>query len=122
MGNLSNLAVLLYAVLLLFVSIGTANYGRSLPLQGPENGPSPSYFSENSLSPFCLFLSAEQLVHPVSNYPIPHSKINSNSFPGSSFSFEVKIQGIASQYLLHAKEIYRSLSIRDLIFPFHFFL
>lgn len=121
MGKLSKLAILLYAVLLSVVSIGTANYEPFSPYQETTNGRS-SFFSEGSQSPFCLFSSAEQLVHPVSNYPIPHSKIHSNSFAGGSFSFEVRIQGVASQYLLHAKEIYPSLSIRELLFPFHHFL
>ncbi len=34
---------------------------------------------------------------------------------------EQRIQSLSAQYLMHAKGICRSLSVRDIIFPFHYF-
>jgi hypothetical protein len=122
MSNFSRLAVFLYAVVL-FISISGGNYGKLLPVnyQGLEGENSSSYFSENKLNAFCLFGTGESLVKTVHSFPNPDSKQFPNYFHSRSFSNEERIQNVVSEYLLHSKEINRSLTIRDIIFPFHYF-
>lgn len=123
MGKLSKLIVLLFAIVLSYVSTSTAFVGKASNLKQLESddASAASVFSGNSLNAFCLFGSGEHVANPANNFPTPNSKKYSNGFLGSTFSFEAKILNLASQYLLHAKEINLGLTIRDIIFPFHYF-
>lgn len=127
MSNFSKLTAILFAIMLSYVSISKDNYEKTLPATFQHAGGerSQSSFSEIALQDiFCLQRQIEHVVNPGNNFPAPVSnnlKHYPDAFSGHSFSIESRIQGIASQYLSHSKEIHRSLTISDIIFPFNYF-
>lgn len=129
MSNFSKLTAIFFAIMLSYVSISKDNYEKSLPVsfQGTGTERSSASFSEVSEAPlqdiFCLQRHIEHVVNPVNSFPAPTSNLKDHPgvFSGISFSIESRIQSIASQYLSHSKEIDRSLTISDIIFPFDYF-
>ena len=124
MGKLSRLVLFLLAIVPLFTGIREANFVvvPPVPFQEINEEHTGSYLSERELTKtFCLHRFTGNVVHSVNNLPAPDSKTHSNHFLFASVSFEKRMQNIASQYLLHSKEIDQSLSIGDIIFPFHYF-
>lgn len=123
MNNFTKLVVLFLAFLLSFSNGKEASGEVLLPeVHAGVEFSSPSYLSENKLSKiFCLHQSGEIVVNTVNHLPAPGSKIFKDYFSGGIFSFEGRVHTLASRYVKHAKEINRSLTIRDIIFPFHFF-
>lgn len=123
MSKLSKFSVLLFTIVLSYVSISTANDGKPAKLKHHEleEASTSSFFSDKRLNILSLFGSAEHVANPARNFPTPNSKYHPSGSWVGLFSFEVKVQNISLQYLLHSKVIYRSLTIRDIIFPFHYF-
>ncbi|WP_299825356.1 hypothetical protein [uncultured Pontibacter sp.] len=64
---------------------------------------------------------AEENLIVQNNSPAPPSKSQSNSLFAYLHAHELKLQSIATLYILFSKDIHRSLTSGDLIFPFHYF-
>jgi hypothetical protein len=123
MNSFMKFAVLLITVVL-SLSIGRESYGELLRVKAQEipEEESHSYISGNRLyKDFALHPLSEIVVSGINSLPAPNSVKNPDNFFGSAASFELSLQHVATQYLLHAKKISRSLTIRDIIFPFHYF-
>jgi hypothetical protein len=124
MGKLLKFVLLSFAIVLSFGSAGEGQ-GVAVPdtsFQNVHDAYAQSYRSVGKLNKiYCLHRSCEIVVNPANNFPVPGSKKNQDNFFNRWFSVELWIQNIASQYLSHAKGIQRSLTIADIIFPFHYF-
>jgi hypothetical protein len=123
MSSFMKFVVLLLTVLL-SLSIGRDSYGELLRVkaQEPVEEGAHSYISGSKLyKNFALHPVGEIIVNGINSLPAPNSVKNPDNFFGSAASFELSLQHVATQYLLHAKKISRSLTVRDIIFPFHYF-
>lgn len=140
MSSFARFSTILFALLLSCVSIGqdrhedllrgafqeaaASGYGSS----GQDDAGAANVFPSSRLSDkglndvYGLQQQSEHVVSPIISLPAPLSKIHSNDFFGGLSSIELKMQGIARQYLLRSKKICPSLSISVIIFPFHYFL
>lgn len=125
MGKSFNAALLLIlSILLSFASIGegVCNSVTHPDLEGVGEAGSQSSLSQGEQIKFqFLNRSGEHVVGPVNNLPAPPTKKENVDFSGVAHSIEQRVQHIATQYLLHAKEICVSLAGNDIIFPFHYF-
>lgn len=120
MNHFLKLTVLFFAILL-STSTGTDNYGRGFHFSGPDKEDSKAYLSDGQLKSFDLFRSGEHFSGPISSFPVPDLKNHLKGFPDRSFAVELFLQGVEAQYLFYSREICLSLTIRDIIFPFHYF-
>lgn len=123
MSNFLKLPVLLFALVLCLAGTSKDNYRKLLdaPFKGILDNHSSSYAEDQLNILFCLLPSGENITSSGNHLPPSGAKNNSNDFSSGSFSLELKIRNIALQYLLNSREIYRALTIGDIIFPFHYF-
>ena len=123
MSKVSKFIVLFLALLLSCVSIKFNNSSQfsSAESQKKGDGTSASFSLENKLILFCLQRQNENTVNPATNFPPPVFRNHFNDYISHKLYFELKLINIALQYILNSKEIIRSLSIRDIIYPFQFF-
>ena len=64
---------------------------------------------------------AEERVSFVNHFPAPPFKHQHNGPAATLHAFELRLQAVASRYILYARAISRSLTSSDIIFPFHYF-
>lgn len=123
MGNLPKSALLLlFAVVLSFAGIGEgvcAGVAQTEP-EGIAGKNFQQQFSQGEHIKYQL-LHSEHVVSPVNSQSAPHPNNRSIGLLNVSYLIEHRLQDIATQYLLHAKDICCSLSGNDIIFPFHYF-
>ncbi|OKL41020.1 hypothetical protein [Pontibacter flavimaris] len=115
--------LLLFSAVLAFAgpsvgSSGSAFY--SLP-QAVEGEYSPESLSGNELHKYVGLQRAEEQLHVLNSFPAPPSRSHIGGLAANPYAFELRVQAIASRYILYAKCIQRSLTIGDIIFPSHYF-
>lgn len=124
MGNLSKWMLLLFTIMLSSFSISEDYAPKEChtPFQEIQESPSQGHLLGKKLNKtFSLHQSNAPFVFSVNHLPGPNPKDCPFNFLNRPFSLELSIPNIALQYLLHARDINRSLTIRDIIFPFHYF-
>lgn len=77
--------------------------------------------SENLPHNIWGLLQSELVVGAVNSLPAPASKFNTGGFLSSVFSLEARIQQLDAGYLGVARALVPCLSVRTIIFPFHYF-
>ena len=124
MSSYSRFSAILLVLMLSFLSIGRDSHETLLTAvnQGVEGEIPASNLSEKKLSDvFGLQQQYEHVVNAISSLPVPASKINPHDFLGGLFSVELRMRSAASLYLAQARKISSSLSVKVIIFPFHYF-
>lgn len=125
MSNLLKISGILLALMFSLAGIsGDHHAGLLTSVQAAaDNDQLTVHLTEKGLNDaLCLQQQSELLVSPINSLPAPGSKINPDSFLRGSFSAELRMQSIATQYLVRAGKIYPSLRVGVIIFPFHYFL
>ena len=116
------LLVLLFTCVLSFSISNTYEEASQYHAQELAQDGTRSYLSGGKLhKAFGLHPSSEIVVNSINSLPAPNSKKYSDEAAGSLLYYEKGFQHRAAQYLLQAETISRSLTIRDIIFPFHYF-
>ncbi len=116
--------------MLLLVAILLACAGIRLPSdsqmyygvqqQGQEAAAKAS-LSGGELLKFPYLARAEEHLGVLRHLPTPPFQPQPNGLILNSSAFELRIQRLMAQYLSQARFLHRSLTIRDIIFPFHYF-
>ncbi|WP_266203385.1 hypothetical protein [Pontibacter kalidii] len=115
--------LLLISAVLAFASSSEGNGGSAfytLP-QAVEGEYSPESLSGNELHKYVGLQRAEEQVNVLNNLPAPPSNNHISGFAANPYAFELRVQAIASRYILYSKCMQRSLTIGDIIFPSHYF-
>lgn len=124
MKRLSRFSAIILAIMLALASI-SRDHGVPLLktiVQDAEGEYHTPYFSEKNLNDvYSTHRPSELVVNPVNSLPVPGSKIQAGDFLGASFSLELRVQAIVSDYLAYAKRVCPSLRVAVIIFPFHYF-
>lgn len=123
MSKLTKLALLYLVLVLSIAGTGKDPYADLLQTTIRELGEesSSSYLSESKPNVYGIHSTFEHVVSQTNSFPSPPAKNHPNSFWARSFSIEAGLQSFALQYLSYARKIHLSLSIGDIIFPFHYF-
>lgn len=125
MGNFSKTAVLLFfAFFLSLAGVGEGAVERTahVAVADAGNEVATAVIDQGEQIRFqFLHRFTEQVVGLVNSLPAPGSKQHYFGDLNVTGAIEQRIQSISTQYLLHARGICRSLSVRDIIFPFHYF-
>lgn len=123
MSKLTKLAFLYLVLLLSVAGTGKDPYADLLQttIRDFEEVSSFSYFTESKPNVYGLHNTFENVVSQSNSFPSPHGKNHPASFWARSFSIESGLQSFALQYLSYTRTIQLSLSIGDIIFPFHYF-
>lgn len=125
MSSRLKISLPLLAVVLLWSSVAIADT-KSPPHSAEiqpvkEKSPSSAYPASPS-NLFAIHHQAESGLYLLNRLPIPHSINDSQNDSFGSLLVETALQRHVSIYLRIAKVIDRSLTVKKLIFPFHFFL
>jgi hypothetical protein len=121
MVRVLNTLVLFSALTLSLFRQGLDNYSRICepkPLNTTfehsfSSSERPDYFYLPPQSLISVSPAANQTIHPISYY--------ANRISEGGLSSEIKIINNFLEYLYFSETISRSLSIRDIVFPFHYF-
>jgi hypothetical protein len=114
---------LFFAALLGVLSIFTQYYGV---LISSGTKISQSDYSVSSLpggKPELIFMAhrEERSLNSVKNQPVPDLKNHSNNSIYFGLFPEVRLSGFHTGYLAYSVIVERSLTNRDIVFPFHYF-
>lgn len=117
-----------YILLFAFVVLGYSGseQGRyaeavyTLP-RAAEANKEPDKLSANELYKLAGLQRAEERVNTAQSQPAPPSKGNAGSLLAHSYALELKVQSLVSQQVLRSRLICLSLTVREIIFPFHYF-
>jgi hypothetical protein len=115
--------LLLFSAVLAFAGPSVGNGGSAfytLP-QAVEGEYSPESLSGNELHKYVGLQRAEEQVNVLNSFPAPPSNNHISGFTANPYALELRVQAIASRYILYAQGIQRSLTIGDIIFPSHYF-
>ena len=122
MHTFMKLVFLLFTCVLSFSISNTYEETSQCPAQELAQDGTRSYLSGGKLhKAFGLHPSSEIVVSGINSLPAPNSKNYPDEGAGTFLYYEVGFQQRAVQYLLQAETLSRSLTIRDIIFPFHYF-
>lgn len=123
MSNMFRTVIFFFAVTLAYIGVSNYSYPSLLftPLQQTENAGSPVSLSKKKINFFYLHRQTENVVNPVNYFPTPDLKNSPKDISGYALANEAKIGNILSCYFAYSLFISRSLSIGDIIFPFHYF-
>ena len=90
-------------------------------LQNTQSESVPSYFSGNTFDLFCVPVESVNMVTSIVNLRIPTFKNQSNDFSVNTLIFDLKMVDVVRHYLVSSNQILPGLTIRDQIYPFHYF-
>jgi hypothetical protein len=123
MSNLVKITALFSSAVLVFISISIEDYGSLLnsKLQNTGYENITSYCSIEKPNLFLLNRQYERLITSFKNLPISNLKKFTNDFNSNSISSEVRKLCISSEYISYSVIVYRNLTNRDIVFPFHYF-
>lgn len=123
MSNFLRLTVLLFTcVLSLSISKEDLSNPGTEKVQLSHQEEGNFYFSgSRHHKAFGLHQLTEVVVNAVNHLPAPQKKKFPNDSFGSSFSYEVRLQDVAPQFLYSVQEVACGLTVSDIIFPFHYF-
>jgi hypothetical protein len=117
MGNLSKITSLLLSFLLLYTSIKVNLYTSPTPTADTEI---VSAFTEGKPNLFCLSRQTESAITFNLSLNLDTTD-RANDHSQTGYYFEQKLANVASKYLFYIRAICPGLSIKDIIFPFHYF-
>jgi hypothetical protein len=122
MSNIKRPCSLFFAVLLGFLFC--TQYFGVLISSGPQNS-QPDYivssFPEGKPDLIFLAHQEERSLNSVKNQPVPDLKNHSNNSIYNCLFPEVRLSGFHTGYLAYSVIVERSLTNRDIVFPFHYF-
>lgn len=124
MSNIAKFVVILFAIGFSYIGIGKDIYSPLLTtsFHCAEEELYASAVLESRINDIIyLHRSGENVINPTNKLPTPNSKNHPNDFLSASCSLESGIRQLTLQYLSHAREIHRSLTVSTIIFPFHYF-
>lgn len=97
-------------------SQGTSEYKSS----GSEQD--SSVYPDNGPNLYCIHHQGKTAVNLLRQIPVPNAENDPRHFKTPDYHIEAPISHAVSEYLSFARNIERSLTIRELLFPFHHFL
>lgn len=124
MRSYSRFSVLVFTLLLSCLSISGGRQEMlrySLATSHTADQLPQASLSENQPHNVWGLHQGELVVGTVNSLPAPASKFNAGGFLSSAFSLEARIQHLNAGYLGIAKALVPGLSVRTIIFPFHYF-
>jgi hypothetical protein len=123
MSRLSKIIALIFAVLLSYISIHTADYSLYLTshLHDITSDNTGSVFS--SEKPELLFLNRQEgkFVKTLKNLLVNNIKTHVINFYSDKLLSDFKVLRISREYLSYPVTVYRNLKNCDIVFPFHYF-
>ncbi|PIQ27453.1 MAG: hypothetical protein COW63_16170 [Bacteroidetes bacterium CG18_big_fil_WC_8_21_14_2_50_41_14] len=90
-------------------------------LQNTQSESVFSFFSGNTFDLFCVPVVSVNMVTSIVNLPIPTFKNQSNDFSVNTLIFDLKMVDVVRHYLVCSIQILPGLTIREQIYPFHYF-
>lgn len=117
-----------YILLFAFAVLGFSGSGQepyaeaAHTLSGTDAGDKkPDRLSANEAYKFAGLQRAEERVNIAHNPFYPHSKNNTGDALLHDYVLELRVQNLVSQHVERSRLISPSLTIRDIIFPSHYF-
>lgn len=89
--------------------------------QAPAANKEPDKLSANELYKLLGLQRAEERVNTAQSQPAPPSKGNAGGLLARGYTLELQVQSLVSQQVLRSRLICLSLTVREIIFPFHYF-
>jgi hypothetical protein len=125
MTRLHNISFIFVAAVLFFGVSKTAesadlNHDRDFGVG--ETQQQSTIFPASSPELFAIHRQGRSAVNLLRILPVPNAKNNDNENPNPGLLSEIPIRRAVSLYLCFSRDIDQSLSIRELLFPFHHFL
>jgi hypothetical protein len=125
MIRITNISFLLFAVALFLVNTATAtpvDSKHDVEYTSEGNPQSSSVFPENRPDLFAIHRQGRSVVNLIRTLPVPNAKNNDQEIDKPGLLSEIPIRRAVSIYLYYSRDLDQSLTIRELIFPFHHFL
>jgi hypothetical protein len=125
MAPLYKISFTLFAALLLFGFSKTAQGGdldRDIDHHPAESQHHSAIFPENKPELFGIHRQGRSVVNLIRILPAPNAKNKDNDNTKPELASENSIRRSVSVYLIISKDIHQSLTVRELLFPFHHFL
>jgi hypothetical protein len=123
MKHLYNITAVIFTVILLYVSIHTADYGLYVASQMQDNVTHNSGTIYSSEKPDLVFINRQdgRFVTAVRNFPVSGFKIFLINIYSNKLSLDFRTLRINPEYLSYQEVVERSLKVSDIVFPFHYF-
>lgn len=125
MIRLHNISFLFVVAVLFFGITETASSAYSnheAEYTSEENQQSSSVFPEDRPEIFGLHRQGRSAVNLIRTLPVPNAKNNDQETAKPGLLSEIPIRRAVSVYLYYSRDLDQSLTIRELLFPFHHFL
>jgi hypothetical protein len=118
-----NTLILFTTLTLSFFRQGLENYSRISEWESLNNTSENSFSFSSSEKPDYFYLPPQRLisVSPAANQTFHLISYYTNKISVGGLSAEIKIVSTFLEYLYFSETISRSLSISDIVFPFHYF-
>jgi hypothetical protein len=124
MIRLQNILFLLVAVVLYFGTTETATSVDSkhgVQYSSVSNPQPSTIFPEKRPELFGLHRQGRSVVNLIRTLPVPNAKSNDQETAKSPLITEISIRLSISVYLIHSRDLDQSLTIKELLFPYHHF-
>jgi hypothetical protein len=123
MNKVSKITALIFSVLLLFISIHTADYSLNATSLIQEGGSENSGSAFSTVKPDILFLNRPdgRLIAAIKNLPVSNLRHVSVNFYNNKIASDFRILKINPEFFSYPVTVERNLSDCDIVFPFHNF-
>lgn len=125
MTQLHKISLLFFAAVLIFGISKTdesADLNHESDFGVVETQQQSTIFPTSKPELFGIHRQGRSVVNLLRILPVPNAKNNDNDKPNPGLHSEVPIRRAVSIYLCFSRDINQSLTIRELLFPFHHFL
>jgi hypothetical protein len=110
--------VMLFSITETAISADSNHEGEYISEEKQES----SVYPENGPELFGVHRQARSAVNLIRILPVPNAKNNDQGAWKLSLLAEIPIRRAVTVYLYYSRDLDQSLSIRELLFPFHHFL